>query len=87
LTKLSTGIYLKSEKKSSFGEKITPPSKVPYSNTNHVAALTEMTKIDPTVTITKCVLLLAVQKYNSADIFNSFLYVFCKQKRGRISNA
>ena len=31
-----------------------------------------MTKIDPTVTTTKCVLLLAVQKYNSAYIFNSF---------------
>ena len=34
-----------------------------------------MTKIDPTVTITKCVLLLAVQNYNAADIFNIFKQV------------
>ena len=38
------------------------------SNTNQITALTEMAKTEPTVTITKCVLLLAVQKYNSVDI-------------------
>ena len=40
-----------------------------FSNTIQITALTEMAKIDPTMTITKCVLLL--QKYNSADIFKA----------------